>query len=178
MQAWVEDHGGHPSDAFADWIAANDLEPGLLYVAGNDDPARLGALCADPATVVSASDAGAHVRMFCAAGDSTLLLTRHVRERGDLTLAAAVRELTSRNAEVFGFTGRGRIEPGMAGDLAVFALDELDWAEPVLQLDGPAGTPRLRRPPGGYRATVVAGVATQRDGEATGALPGRWLAHS
>ena len=178
LQSWVDDHGGHPSDAFADWIVANDYDPGLLYVAGNDDIARVGRLCADPATVVSASDAGAHVRMFCAAGDSTLLLTRHVRERGDLTLAAAVRELTSRNADVFGFAGRGRIAPGAAGDLVVFALDELDWAEPVLLHDGPAGTPRLRRPPGGYRATVVAGVPVQLDGEATGAWPGRWLAHS
>jgi N-acyl-D-amino-acid deacylase len=175
LQSWVDQRGGHPSDAFADWIAINDLRPGLLYVAGNDDPARVGALCADPATVVSASDAGAHVRMFAAAGDATLLLTRHVRERADLTLPAAIQELTSRPADVFGFEGRGRVARGAAGDLVVFALDELEWAEPVLLDDGPAGTPRLRRPAGGYRATIVAGVPTQLSGESTGALPGRWL---
>ena len=39
----------------------------------------------------------------------------------------------------------------------------------------PDGTSRLRRPEGGYRATIVNGVATQRGGELTGALPGRML---
>jgi N-acyl-D-aspartate/D-glutamate deacylase len=32
------------------------------------------------------SDAGAHLQMMCAIGDTTLLLTRHVRERGGLTV--------------------------------------------------------------------------------------------
>ena len=36
----------------------------------------------DPTTVVGASDAGAHLQMMCGAGDTTLLLTTHVRDRG------------------------------------------------------------------------------------------------
>ena len=38
-----------------------------------------------PAAVMANSDAGAHLQMMCAIGDTTLMLTRHVRERGDLT---------------------------------------------------------------------------------------------
>ena len=49
---------------------------------------RVSELIADPTTVVGASDAGAHLQMMCGAGDSTLLLTEHVRDRGDLTIEA------------------------------------------------------------------------------------------
>ena len=65
--------------------------------------------------------------MLCASGDTTLLLTRHVRDRGDLTLERAVQELTSRQAEAFGFHDRGVLAEGKAADLVVFALDELHW---------------------------------------------------
>jgi len=98
-----------------------------------------------------------------------------VRERGDFTVEAAVHELTGRQADVFGFRDRGVVEPGRAGDLAVFALDELHWDDDVFVADLPDGTSRLRRPEGGYRATVVNGVPVQTGGELTGALPGRML---
>ena len=39
--------------------------------------------------------------------------------------------------------------------------------------DLPAGGKRLLQGAHGYRATIVAGAVTYRDGEPTGALPGR-----
>ena len=39
--------------------------------------------------------------------------------------------------------------------------------------DLPSGGGRLFQKADGYRATVVGGVVTQIDGDATGALPGR-----
>ena len=57
----------------------------------------------------------------------------------------------------------------------VFALDELHWDGEVMTDDLPGGASRLRRPEGGYGATVVAGVITQRDGKLTGARPGTVL---
>jgi N-acyl-D-aspartate/D-glutamate deacylase len=113
--------------------------------------------------------------MLCASGDTTLLLTRYVRERGDLTLERAVHELTGRQAEVFGFHDRGVVTEGAAGDLVVFALDELHWDDDVFVADMPGGAKRFRRPEGGYRATIVDGVPVQQAGELTGALPGRVL---
>ena len=110
--------------------------------------------------------------MMCAAGDTTLLLTRHVRERGDFTLEQAVHELTGRQADVFGFHDRGRIAPGYAGDLTVFELDALRWEKDAFVDDLPSGAGRLRRPAGGYRVTAVAGIVTQREGELTDATPG------
>jgi N-acyl-D-aspartate/D-glutamate deacylase len=49
------------------------------------------------------------------------------------------------------------------------------WAPPVMVDDLPGGARRLRRPAGGYRATVVAGAVTQRDGTLTDARPGTLL---
>ena len=175
LTAWVDEHGGHPSDALADWVAKNDLRPELAFTVGNHDPARLGRLLADPATLVSASDAGAHVQGLCTSGDTTLLLTRYVRELGLFSLERGVAELTSRQADVYGFTDRGRLEVGKAGDLVVFDLDELRWGDQEPVHDFPGGGLRYRRPPGGYRATVANGVVTQIGGKSTGALPGAWL---
>jgi N-acyl-D-amino-acid deacylase len=168
--------GGHPSDVLADWVLENDLQPGIIATGvANSDPDGVARLLTHPAGVVSNSDAGAHVQMMCAVGDSTLLLTRHVRDRGDLTLEAAVHQMTGRAASLFGFRDRGTVTPGSAGDLSVFALDEFVWAPPVMVDDLPGGARRLRRPAGGYRATVVAGAVTQRDGTLTDARPGTLL---
>jgi len=170
----VADRGGHPSDVFADFVLANDCRPGVVALGmANADVAGVGRTLADPAILISSSDAGAHMQMLCSSGDTTLVLTRHVRERGDLTLAEAVHELTGRQADVFGFRGRGVIAPGNVADLVVFSLDELHYDADEFVHDLPGGGPRLRRPEGGYRATFVDGVAVQVGGVLTGALPGR-----
>jgi N-acyl-D-aspartate/D-glutamate deacylase len=168
--------GEHPSDVLADLVLANECRPGVVAVGlSNADPSRLAPLLGHDHVLVSSSDAGAHVNMLCASGDTTLLLARHVRDRGDLSLERAVHELTGRQADVFGFAGRGRITPGAAADLVVFALDELHYDDDLFVDDLPGGGTRLRRPEGGYRATVVGGVPVQLGGAPTGALPGRVL---
>ena len=99
--------------------------------------------------------------MMCGAGDTTLLLTRHVprpgrslpRGGGAPAHRAAGRGLRAR--------GRGRLAPGYAGDLVVFALDELDYLPDRFVHDLPGGAPRLTRPPGGFRYTVVSGTVVQ-----------------
>ena len=168
----VAARGGHPSDVLADWVLEHDLAPGLMAESlSNNDGVKVAELLADSTTVVGASDAGAHLQMMCGAGDSTLLLTEHVRDGGHLGLEAAVHELTGRIATTFGIPGRGVVAPGGAGDLVVFALDELSYAPDTFVSDLPGGAPRLTRPPGGFRATAVAGTVTQREGVATGARP-------
>ena len=172
----VAARGGHPSDVLADWVAENDLRPGVVGVGvANSDPDGVAATLNHPAAVISNSDAGAHLQMMCAAGDTTLLLTRHVRDRGDLSIERAVHALTGRQAELVGLDDRGVLAPGAHADLAVFALDELSWETDVLVHDLPEGGARLRRPSGGYRATVVGGVPTQLAGDDTNARPGRVL---
>jgi N-acyl-D-amino-acid deacylase len=168
----VAARGGHPSDVLADWVLEHDLAPGMVAEAlSNNDAAKVSELILDPTTVVGASDAGAHLQMMCGAGDSTLLLTEHVRDRGDLTVEAGVHQLTGRIADAFGIRDRGMLREGSAGDVVVFALDELVYAPDQFVDDLPGGAPRLTRPAGGYRVTAVGGVVTQEDGVATGARP-------
>jgi N-acyl-D-aspartate/D-glutamate deacylase len=175
----VAERGGHPSDVLADFVLANECRPGIVAVGvANADVDGVGRTLADPNVLISSSDAGAHAQMLCASGDTTLVLTRHVRDRGDLTLEDAVHELTGRQAAIFGFNDRGVIAEGNIADLTVFALDELHYDEDAFVYDLPRNGARLRRPEGGYRATIVAGVPTQLNGTATGALPGGVIAAS
>ena len=147
----VAARGGHPSDVLAGWVLAQDLAPGIVAEAlSNNDPGAVAELLRDPTTIVGASDSGAHLQMMCGAGDTTLLLTAHVRDRDDLTVEAAVHQLTGRLARVFGLRDRGVVAPGAAGDLVVFALDELDYGHDAFVHDLPGGAPRLTRPPGGF----------------------------
>ena len=172
----VAARGGHPSDVLADFALANGCEPGIVAVGvANADPDQVASGLLDDDVLISSSDAGAHVQMLCASGDTTLLLTRHVRERGDLTLERAIHELTGRQADAFGFRDRGTVAAGAVADLVVFALDELHWDDDQFVGDLPGGAMRFRRPEGGYRATIVDGVPVQQHGELTGALPGRVL---
>ena len=60
----------------------------------------------------------------------------------------------------------------------MFALDELHYDRDEFVQDLPKGGARLRRPEGGYRATIVDGVPVQLDGTLTGALPGRVISSS
>ena len=168
--------GGHPSDVLADWLLENDANAGIVGVGvANADPDGVAGTLVHPASVMANSDAGAHLQMMCAIGDTTLMLTRHVRERGDLTIEQAVHRMTGQLAGRFGFPGRGVLAEGAVGDLTVFGLDELDWAADVFVADLPEGARRLRRPAGGYRYTVVSGTVVQAGGELTGARPGRVL---
>ena len=81
--------------------------PEIRVEAHSHDPAGTAVLIADPTSIVGASDAGAHLRMMGGAGDTTLLLTEHVGDRGDLTIEAAVDQLTGRLGDVLGIPDRG-----------------------------------------------------------------------
>jgi len=176
FRAVMEARPGHPADVLAQWVLETDAEVNLVRPGSTDeDPEYMAALLADQGTLVGASDAGAHVLLFCGAGDTTLLLTRHVRSRGDLSLEAAVHKLTGQAASAFGIRDRGTVAPGYAADLTVFDLDELVYERETLVGDMPGGAKRFTRPAGGFRATIVGGTVTQESGRATDAYPGRML---
>jgi N-acyl-D-aspartate/D-glutamate deacylase len=92
-----------------------------------------------------------------------------------LQLEDAVRRLTSQPAELYGFSDRGRIAPGLRADLNVIDLEALHLHAPAAVADLPAGGTRILQDVDGYRATIVSGVVTRRAGRDTGARPGRLL---
>jgi N-acyl-D-aspartate/D-glutamate deacylase len=70
-------------------------------------------------------------------------------------------------------TDRGTLEPGMLADVNVIDFDRLNLRLPELVFDLPGGARRLVQRADGYVATVVSGEVTFREGEPTGARPGR-----
>ena len=75
----------------------------------------------------------------------------------------------------FGVAGAAMEGEDRSGDLAVFALDEIEMRQEVRSYDVPHGTWRFTRPPAGMRATIVGGTPTWLDGASTGVRPGAAL---
>ena len=76
-------------------------------------------------------------------------------------------------SSIVGLLDRGVISPGMKADLNVIEFDKLRVERPVMAFDLPADGKRLLQRARGYTATVVSGTIVYRDGEPTGALPGK-----
>jgi N-acyl-D-amino-acid deacylase len=92
------------------------------------------------------------------------VLGRYVRERRVLTLEAAIHRMTALPARRVGLHDRGTVAPGARADLVAFDPDTVaDRAAFERPHQYPAGIPHV----------WVNGVAVIRDGEHTGARPGR-----
>ena len=83
--------------------------------------------------------------------------------------------MTRDTAQVYGLDDRGVLAPGYKADLNVIDYANLALLPPEMVYDLPAGGKRIIQKARGYRATVCAGEVTHRDGEHTGALPGRLI---
>lgn len=172
---YSEQTGLHLSDALAEWVLANGVGSLLSGAPERHNEGDIVRALHEPRMLPNITDSGAHLQLFAAAGEHVYLLTHYVRDAGLVTLEHAVHALTGRVAGFFGLRDRGAVTVGSAGDLCVFALDELQLGREERVWDVPFGTWRFRREPAGFRATVVAGEPTWLDGAATGALPGQLL---
>ena len=90
-----------------------------------------------------------------------------------MPIERVVQMMTSDTARYVGFDDRGEITVGKRADLNVIDMDKLRLFRPRLVKDLPAGGQRLLQDVRGYRATLVRGEVIARDGELTGARPGR-----
>lgn len=125
--------------------------------------------------VLGLGDGGAHYGMICDASFPTYMLTHWVRDRasGRLSVAEAVRELTSAPARVAGLGDRGRLAVGYKADVNVIDHAALSLHRPVVAHDLPAGGRRLDQTADGYVATIVAGEVIAERGVPTEARPGK-----
>ena len=162
--------GQDPLDFILDFALDENLDTVFSALLLNSDEAAVGRMLRDPCSLVSLSDAGAHLTFFNDAGFGLHLLGHWVRRRGLLTLEEAVRRLTSHPAGVFGIRGRGALLPGYHADLLLFDPDKVDRGPKRRVFDLPGGHPRLSTPAIGVEGVWVNG--TRLSGEA---LPGRLL---
>jgi N-acyl-D-amino-acid deacylase len=99
-------------------------------------------------------------------GNFARLLGKYVREEKVITLQEAIRRLSSLPASNLGLAGRGSLEPGKFADVVVF--------DPAVVADR-ATYEQPQQYAVGMRHVFVNGVQVLRDGEHTGATPGRAL---
>jgi len=158
-----------PLDFMLDLALGEKLDTVFNAMLLNSDEAAVGEMLRHPASLVSLSDAGAHLTFFNDAGFGLHLLGHWVRERGALTLEDAVRRLTSAPAQLFGIRGRGVLKPGYAADLMLFDPAAVGRGAKRRVFDLPGGHPRLTTPALGVHGVWVNGV---RD---LIALPGKVL---
>jgi N-acyl-D-amino-acid deacylase len=164
--------GRSPEDTILDLVAEDESRIGVVFFLMSEDNVRRQVRLP---WVSFGSDAGSmapegvflrsstHPRAY---GNFARLLGRYVRDEKLVSLAEAVRRLTSFPAENLGLDRRGRLVPGHFADVVVFdpatVADRATFESPHQYAVG-------------VRHVLVNGVPVLRDGEHTGALPGRAL---
>ncbi len=106
---------------------------------------------------------GTHPRAY---GNVARLLGRYVREQHALPLTEAIRKLTSLPAANLKLVRRGRLAPGYFADVVIF--------DPATIIDH-ATFEKPHQYSTGVRDVFVNGMQVLKDGEHTGATPGRFL---
>src|SRR5688500_13789000 len=177
----ARESGQDPVDAWLDLALRDDLATEFLAGLMNTDETAVGELITHPHTLVSLSDAGAHLSLLCDAGYWTTLLGKWVRERKRLSLEAAVRRLTSDPARAYRISRRGLLQPGYHADVVVFDPDQVAARPTEWVHDLPAREPRFIARADGIAHSIVNGQPVLEHGEiverAVGARPGRVLRH-
>jgi N-acyl-D-aspartate/D-glutamate deacylase len=173
------DAGKDPVDAWLDLVLDDGLKTEFIAGLMNVDDEAVGELVSHPHTLVSLSDAGAHLSLLCDAGYSSTLLGKWVRDKRRLTLEDAVRRLTSDPAQAYRIPERGTLKPGYWADVVVFDPATIDAEPSELVHDLPAGEPRFISRARGIAHSLVNGIPVLRKGEilerAPGKRPGRLL---
>ncbi len=166
-------------DTFFDLALEDDLQTQFTVAIMNTDAASVAEIFTHPRALIGLSDAGAHLTLFCEAGQTSRLLGHWVRDRRALSLEDGVRRVTSMPAELFGLRDRGRLAPGLAADVTVFDPRTIADHEPELVHDLPGGGPRLVQRASGIVWSFVNGRPVIQEGRMPdrpdGRGPGRVL---
>ncbi len=146
-----------PLDVMLDLALSEDLRTVFTALLLNSDEEAVGRMLNHPHSLVSLSDAGAHLTFFNDAGFGLHLMGHWARELKAMTMGEAVRRLTSHPAQVFGMPGRGAIREGFAADLVLFDPATVARGPKRRVFDLPGGAPRLTTDAIGVRGVWVNG---------------------
>ena len=162
--------GTSPEDTIIDLVIEDDSRVGTIYFTMDEANVRrqialpwvsFGSDAASPAPEGVFLASGTHPRAY---GTFARLLGHYVREEGVITLAEAIRRLTALPAANLKLDHRGRLAPGYFADVVVFdparIADHATFTQPHQYATGMVHV-------------LVNGTPVLRDGEHTGAMPGR-----
>ena len=165
--AWMEQRnlaelaaelGRDPLDVMLDLAIEEGLATVFSAVLLNSDETAVARMLQHPASLVSLSDAGAHLTFFNDAGFGLHLLGHWSRDLGVLALPEAIRRLTSASAAALGLHDRGRIAPGLPADLLLFDPARVGRGPKHRVHDLPGGGARLDTPGLGVHGVWVNGA--------------------
>ena len=153
-----------------DLVVEDDSRVGVVYFSMSEDNVRRKvalpwvSFCSDAGALAAEGvflESNTHPRAY---GSFARLLGRYVRDEGVVPLAEAVRRLTSFPAANLKIRDRGRLQEGWFADVVVFDADRIGdratFDQPHQYAEGMVHV-------------FVNGEQVVRDGEHTGALPGR-----
>ena len=163
-----------PLDCMLDLALKENLDTVFNALLLNSDEDAVGRMLRHPSSLVSLSDAGAHLTFFNDAGFGLHLLGHWTRELGVLSLAEAAWRLSGHPAAVFGIEQRGALKPGFHADLLLFDPARVGRGPMKRTFDLPAGEPRLTAQAVGVHGVWVNGSCIVGK-KASEALPGRLL---
>ena len=132
-----------PLNVMLDLALAENLQTVFTAQLLNSDADAVGRMLNHPNSIISLSDAGAHLTFFNDAGFGLHLLGHWVRDLKAMSLQEAIRRLTSQPASIFGMTDRGTIKEGMAADLLLFDPSTVGRGPKRRVFDLPGGAARL-----------------------------------
>ncbi len=173
LAAHAARRGVRPVEAFIDLCLERNGFVNVNYPILNHQLSAVEEMLDMDLITLGLADAGAHVGQIMDTSQPTFLLTYWVRERQRWTLEQAIRRLTSDTADLFGFTGRGRLAAGNYADINVIDFENLSLPQPEYVNDLPNGAGRYIQGSSGYDYTLVNGEVFMDHGQHAGALPGR-----
>lgn len=168
----AEARGTSVEDTIMDLVVEDDSRVQCVFFTMSEENVRKAvavpwmSFCSDAGSLAPEGvflNTSTHPRAY---GSFARLLGKYVRDEHAVSLSDAVRRLTALPAENLGLSGRGRLTPGYFADVVVF--------DPATIQDH-ATFERPHQYASGVSHVFVNGVHVLRDGEHTGALPGRVL---
>ena len=177
VAAIASQRGVDPVDAFFDLALKEGLKTSFVGKLFQNVDAGVAPLIKHRASVITLSDAGAHLVYMCDAGFGLHFLAHWVRETGEFTLQEGIRRLTSDAAHRFRIPERGRLVEGAPADLLLFDPAAVGISRPKSLQDLPGGGSRMVRDGHGVHGVWVNGVKVH-DGRAYAELergPGQVL---
>ena len=165
--------GRDPLDVMFDLALSEDLDTVFTATLLNSDEPAVARMLNHPNSLVSLSDAGAHLTFFNDAAFGLHLMGHWSRDFGAMSLERAVHCLTGQPAAVYGLRDRGVLRPGAAADLLLFDPATVGRGPKRRVFDLPGGGPRLHTDAIGVHGVWVNGVQVADASGLTGdARPG------
>ena len=164
------ERGTSPAETILDLVIEDGTRVGVIYFMMSEENVKRNiklpyvSFCSDAGSIAAEGmflENNVHPRAY---GSFARLLGKYVRDEKVIPLEEAIRKLTSLPCENLGIKKRGRLRPGYYADLVIF--------DPATIKDN-ATFEKPHQYSEGVKHVMVNGIQVIKDGQHTGAKPGR-----